>query len=377
MDVHFNARKIKFEQLNALMDPILRSQSIRTANIFINLDDLLHSMHRPQTESEMIASNKNSSVQMTSNILNLAAHYREWILRRGIFPKVYLVYSSSYNGPFENSMFTEKYRSYFIGINALTNTKFGHLNSAIRSSIPFLEEICHYIEGVYLIDTLQMEPSVGPLILANNNPADWNLLITRDRYDYQYADYPKWAILYPDFGDTSVVITSQNLWSAIAAKESIEETVDYSSFSPSLYPLALSILGNKYRSLPRMHGCGWKTLYEVIHGAIKEHDRVPSIIMQELILQQLTLRLKPKKLQSLVDLVNTNLDCTDITRQMNRTGPITSSHLQAQIIDVPDYENLVNVDRSYFRNHHINIPFLTRQTPDFSKPFYFKKEGKS
>ena len=374
MDVHFNARKVKFEDLNGMVQVIGRSQSIKTVNLFLNIDDMLHSLHRPQTELEIEVSGGNVAqviLQLTSNILNLAAHYREWALRHGWYPYTFLVYSSAFNGPFENGMYLKEYRKYFIEINSPFNQKFGVLNQAIPESLSMVTSICKYIPDVYAIDSTFQEPSMLPYVISDKfSKRDWNFIITRDRYDFQYVNYPKWSIIYPDYAEESILVTPANLWKAIAHKEKVPEKY-LGDYPITAFPIALAIVGNSYRSLPRMRGCGWKTFYSIMSEAEVQKFDTASAAFEDMILASLKKRFTNRSVGTLIDTVNANLDCIDIVKQAARSGGITETFVSTMLEDVPDYENLVALDRAHFNQFHINIPFLTRTNPSVRNKYQF------
>lgn len=373
MDFYFHARQVKFDVLHKLLGPIIRTHQIQNVNVFINLDDILHKLHNPQIDKDLTVSKSNTIVRLTADIINLAAHYREYMMREGWNAKVYLYYTSSTKGPFRNTIYRTTYRDHFININSNTNQHYAHLNMAIPGVLSLTKSIVQYIEGVYLIDTSFIEPSVAPMILNSLYPADFNFIITRDEYDYQYVIYPGWAIIYADSDDNkSYIITSSNLWNFIGMKEKIDKEKFLLNYQASLYPFALSIIGNKYRGIPKIRKCGWTTVLKIIDELSKEPSGISSVSLREKTVD----KLRGKSKVTIED-INANLACTDIYMQFNRfhveSNPSIQADISTQMIDIPDYENLLTVDRIYFKDYHLNIPFLTKQMPNsvyFGKKFY-------
>ena len=177
MDVHFNAYKMRYNTLNHYMQPIFSSMKIKTMNIFINLDDIFHNLHRPLTNNEFQVSGVNASKQLISNVFNVIAHYKQWGSRNKIETRVICCYTTA-KGNFKNDLFVPQYRKKFLVYNNATNTNFYYINEAIRNAYSLLRVISGYIQNVYVIDTNYVEPSVGPLYLANTSfKADWNLMV--------------------------------------------------------------------------------------------------------------------------------------------------------------------------------------------------------
>lgn len=378
MDAYFNYHKVKFEVLYRLMNPIARRHQIHNVNVFINLDDLLHRLHRPVINDELTISTSNTIVRLVSSIINLAAHYREYMMREGWTPKVYLCYSSSFHGPFRNMVYIENYRDHFKTISSELNQEYAYLNRVIPPALNLVKSICQYIEGVYLVDSTYVEPSVLPLILSEMRHADYNFLVTRDEYDYQYTSYQNWAIIYANSDEEkSELITSSNLWKFVAEKNKVN-TEDLSlDYQASLYSFVLSVTGNRYRGIPRIKKCGWSRILSIVDEISKEPTSITASTLREKVID----RLRGKTYLTL-DQINANLACTDIQTQYRRlnmqTNSVLSMDLTTQMVDVPDYENLLTVDRIYFKDYHLNIPFLTKQMPDspiVNRKFRLDKKG--
>ena len=367
MDVFFNSRKIKFDVLHKLLLTHMRRERVYKVNVFINLDDIFHKLHNPILDRRMSVSNSNTIVQLTSNIINLAAHYREYMMREGWNPKIFLYYTSSTKGPFRNTIYRESYRNHYIQINSETNQKSPHLNMALPGAISLTKSIVQYIEGVYMIDSTFIEPSVLPMAISSMNFADYNFIITRDPYDYQYVSQDKWMIIYADSEDErSTVITPSNIWRFVAEKEKMSVSEYSLDYQASLYPFALCINGDSYRGIPRIRKCGWKSILKIIDDLSKEPVALTSVTLRERTVD----KLRGDNKVSLED-INRNLSCTDIQLQFQRLNlsqnPVFNADLMMQMTDVPDNENLLTVDRIYFGNHHLNISFLTKQMLGNSK----------
>ena len=377
MDVFFNSRKIKFDVLHKLLLAHMRRERVYKVNVFINLDDIFHKLHNPILDRRMSVSNSNTIVQLTSNIINLAAHYREYMMREGWNPKIFLYYTSSTKGPFRNTIYRESYRNHYIQINSETNQKSPHLNMALPGAISLTKSIVQYIEGVYMIDSTFIEPSVLPMAISSMNFADYNFIITRDPYDYQYVAQDKWMIIYADSEEErSTVITPSNIWRFVAEKEKMSVSEYSLDYQASLYPFALCINGDSYRGIPRIRKCGWKSILKIIDDLSKEPVALTSVTLRERTVD----KLRGDNKVSLED-INRNLSCTDIQLQFQRLNlsqnPVFNADLMMQMTDVPDNENLLTVDRIYFGNHHLNIPFLTKQMSGNSKYIgKFNLEGK-
>ena len=219
MERIFNAYKIRYEILSPKLIPIRASRKIQSINIFINIDDFFHKLHRPDTDREFQTTGKNVAKQMVANLLNLAAHYKRWAIKERLIPNVYLIYTSSKS--FRNCVTLNGYREYYVKSFDITNQDFFNVNNAIQNSFAIFQVISKYIPSVYAIDSNYVEPSVVPFYLSQIKSADFNLLISRDTYDLQYTQFDKWAVILPK-GEYSSLIVSGNLWDYIKEKEKMQ-----------------------------------------------------------------------------------------------------------------------------------------------------------
>ena len=150
MDVHFNAYKAKYDTLNEYLKKITESQYVRTVNIFVNIDDVYHNLHRPLINNEFQVAGQDASKQLVSNSINLLAHYKQWCARQKIHARVFGIYTTR-NRAFKNEVFIPGYRKKFITDTDPENTKFYFINGAIRQALPIFKNIGDYIADIFVI----------------------------------------------------------------------------------------------------------------------------------------------------------------------------------------------------------------------------------
>ena len=353
MDIHFNSYKVKYSTLDELMGPVIRSKKVNSLNLFINLDDIFHKLHRPQVNIEFQMAGEHAGKQVISNVLNIIAHYRQWAVRKGWQTRVIAFYSSAITGGFKNKIYVPNYRKKFCDINNSLNSEFYFINQGIRDAEKLFRIISQYIDKVYVIDSRFLEPSIIPFYFSEHVfTASWNMIISRDQYDLQYAYKDTWSYIYPKGPNTRIVDRS-NVWDSIAAFEKVKE---YSrDYDPSLYPLTVSVVGDQFRNIPRIKRVGWTTLFKILDRVSEYASDKTQTTMQILLCQELLTK------NTTMDDITGNLNAIDIPAQVDRMGEIDQVDIKAQIIDVPDYENLVELNNLYFRKYPINLQFLTEQ----------------
>ena len=244
-------------------------------------------------------------------------------------------------------------RKHFCDLNHELNGEYYFVNQAIRESEKLFRIMSQYIDKVYIIDSRFLEPSVIPLWFSENVfRASWNIVVSRDLYDLQYSYMDTWSFIYPK-GENTRMFDRSNMWEMIASVEKVKE---YSTnYDPSLFPLTFSVVGDPYRNIPRIKRVGWKTLFSILKRVSKYAEDRTKTTLQILLCQELV-----SKNTSMESITN-NLNAIDIEAQYARIGDIEKADLQSQIIDVPDYENLLELNQMYFSKYPINLPFLTEQ----------------
>ena len=351
MERIFNAYKIRYAILNQELLPIRASRNIRTINIFINVDDFFHKLHRPITDREFQTTGKNVSKQVVSNIINLAAHYKHWAVKEHLSPTIYLTYTTS--KVFRNSMKISNYRNHYSKITDMNNPEFFYINSAMNDSFSILQIITKYIPRVYAIDSNYVEPSLLPLYLSEVTPTDYNLLISRDEYDLQYTHLDKWGVIIPK-AEFSSLIVSGTLWKHLQEKEKINDNFYY---HPETFLWAKAIVGDKYRSIPKLTRTSWKTVIKYLEECSSNDNN--SIEILELQLKRLADYISKKKIED-TDF-NSNLFCTSIKHQFDSLLEVDKIMIRQQITDMEDVRSLQQANTTIFKEFPLNLVFLLQE----------------
>lgn len=373
MDVHFNSYKAKYMVLDQAMEPIIRSRIIRTINVFVNLDDVLRILHQPRFNNEISVSGKDTPLRLTSEIFNLLGHYRYWGIKHHYGIRVFGIYTLG-TKRFKNTIYIGQYRKHYFEHYDESNANCFFVNNAIKTAEPLFPILSKYIPGVYMINTKYMEPSVIPLYIAQNkSKTDWNILISRDSYDLQYAYRDKWTVITPK-GENTRIIDSSNLWKYVAYRESVYHKMEeydkqirsYDDIPTKLYPFELFVLskatvGDRLRSIPRLRRLGWKTLFQFMNDLVEEFPNdVSDTTLKVAFINKIAGKGKNKLT---AEAINKNLYATNIDLQIDTLLDIDKLLIDTQIIDVPDYNNLQELNRTRFFTCPLNLQFLCNIRP--------------
>ena len=359
MDAFFNSYKIKFSIIEKYLLPLKRSYPIKKVNVFINLDDVFHRLHKPYENDVILSSGAGIDKSMIANVLNLCAHYRQAFVRQGWITSVYAFYTSIYSGEFRNELYIKNYRKHYLDISAPSNEDFYAINSCIHTSLELMNVITQYIDGVYLIDSRQIEPSVMPYYITENiRPSDWNFIITRDMYDFQYLSYPKWSIFYAHPIKYSY-ITPESIWNSVIDLENMDPPPPIKNFPPEYYQISLYTIGDKYRNIPKLRRVGWKTMF----GLLQQ-------------LQEQTIGLTPAEADPFMIPIlggkdtamkfHNNVAAVNVKYQSQLISEIDKASFLSSFIDIDDRQNLSNLTRIYFKDYPINLGFLLNNVKEFN-----------
>lgn len=352
MDVHFNATKVKFETLNALTKSIFDTNPIKSINIFINFDNFYGRLKNTSCNMTFQSCGANATKQLISNVLNLIGHYRQWGVRKHVDVKVYGYYTLAERS-FENKIYIPDYRSRFVKSISRNNPDCYYVNTVIRDASDLLKSITNYIDGVYMIDSHFTEPSTMPLFIQSEvHTADWNFIITRDRFEYQYVLQDRFSVIVPK-GDESFMVTAGNLWETIAKHEHFDYT-QAKYYPPKLYPLVLAVMGDKHRSIPKLKRISWISIFNFLDATIDNGHESETTIFDNFLSN-----LCSKYADS--STIMNSFHAVDVHTNYTNMDYTTKSYISSQLVDVPDYENLLALNQmpNMFLNYPINLKFLT------------------
>lgn len=365
MNVHFNVYKARYEILDHYFNKLKQSQYVKDMDIFISLDDILHTMHRPQVEKEFQLCGINATAQVTSNIVNIVAHYKHWAAKSHIKARVFIYYSSKRAG-YRNSLYIKNYREHYARIMDPGNMKFLLMNDAISHSLPFVHQILNYVQDVHVIDSGFIEPSLVPCVMKLG-PADytWTMVVSRDPYDIQYAYRDQYVLVSPK-GDNTSIVNRGNMWQYIAEREHmLDDKHEMAMYHHEVYPLALAVVGNKLRDIPRLRRVGWKTAFNYL-DEITRTDTISGVVITQRMLDLLHQKGVPEKG------IESNFNVSSINSQVIALTDTDKSLMYNQIQQYTEHASLAELNDRYFSQFPLNLPFLTDSVNSSGNPFTWR-----
>lgn len=170
-----NMNYVKYNKMIELINSAFAGSNAETLNIYVDIYSMLKPIYSIDCLIEDYA-------VITSCIINLCAHYREFFRTRyKVETRFFLVYSE--NCGYINKQFYPEYNKkteYNINSNKL-------MHDMVKNNIELLQTLCPYLPDIHFINgTFETGVIIYDLICKNelidNSP---HMIITKDMYNYQ------------------------------------------------------------------------------------------------------------------------------------------------------------------------------------------------
>ena len=262
--IYFNMMKIKYNEYDKILTNANFLQEHDKINVFINLETVFKYLTMISDLEKKLILQKQYPTIFISNILNLSAHYKRFFISNGLDTRIYLYHT-----------YNDEYRSYYI-IKYNNNPKFVYMTDGLKSSIlPETKSISEFIPRVYYISSHNIEGSLVPYIIGEDDKTRKNLIITGEFNETQYSLIPNYFCSYIHTG-----LGNRNICNNIP--ETLEEITkktnnDLDSFCNTYshygtYCSLLSVLGDRTRSVDGLNGIGPKILEKYIQQGLIRNE---------------------------------------------------------------------------------------------------------
>lgn len=229
-----NSNYIRYNKLVEIVTHAFVGSTATEVNIYIDLYSILKSLYSDRTN--YIIEDYSS---VTSSIINMCAHYREFFRSRyKVESKFFIVYSK--NCPYINKQFYPEYNKN----NEFKMNSNKMADDMIKNNLELLSTLCPYLPDIHFVQgSFETGVIIYDLIcreeVNNRNP---HIVITKDIYNYQLVSMrDNIVILRPkkkDGMDVSYYINNHNLYSEYLKSRK----TDYSNIPAVLSTGLLSLL---------------------------------------------------------------------------------------------------------------------------------------
>lgn len=351
LGIIFNMHKVRFVDLDNLLGKVTTSDDIDTVNVFINLEPIFRKVAtNPDMVKYLKVQTQEKNNEFIAEVINLAAHYRLFFNKARLKSKIYMYfgYPFTVGGPYANRRYVDEYRmNYQEKFTRDTNGRI--VGNLINDTVSIISTICNYIDGVYFVPMDYIEPSLLPKFMVHKfGSKSLNLIVTNDRYEYQYVNqgFTIIRVKYPHH----YVVTKDNLIQVLKQEEKISNDI---IIPPHFISFLLSFMGDSRRNIPRVKNIGLGRLLPLIDKAIKEG----SITLDTKNIQLLTDFLK----EEIQDVVKNNFYCIDVDIQSVYLGSGFDISIQEKLIDKYDNHSLKLLNEEYFSDHPMMLMELTTE----------------
>lgn len=334
---------VKYDRLAFLINATFRNSDADVLDIFIDCNDIFNHIVVPDENSFI---NQKNKLYISSGIINMCAHYRNFFKRYySTHTRFWLLYS--HQAIFHSQRF-EQYKRKDVGV---TRT--------LAENLVVLESLCPYLPDIMWCDTsdgfentltmkqiLDFERSFNGL----DNPA---IMITKDPYNYMIpAEIPNTFILRPKKSkgeDLSYIASFDScipMYIADVYKKT-PEPMQFISIDPDKLSLLMAIGKVPSRNLKSI--CRLDTVLKVLSSCGFSHH----IYDIETYLDQLQLPPKINKFEvscryHALDILYNALAYNEISRKFNYTG----------MVDLYDPETVKRINETYFRDIPLDLEVL-------------------
>lgn len=240
-----NSNYVRYNRLVEIVTQAFVGSTANEINIYIDLYSILKGLYSDR--SNYIIEDYSS---VTSSIINMCAHYREFFRSRyKVESKFYIVYSK--NCPYINKQFYPEYNKN----NEFKMNSNKIVDDMIKNNLELLSTLCPYLPDIHFIQgTFESGVIIYDLIcreeVNNRNP---HLVITKDVYNYQLVSMrDNIVILRPkksEGNDISYYINKSNLYIEYLKSRKADYTNYPVILSPELLSLVMTLSSVRERNI--------------------------------------------------------------------------------------------------------------------------------
>jgi hypothetical protein len=229
-----NEVKIKYDHLDKLLeDKMTDIRFGKEVNVIVDLKEVFRKFFRPNISVEEGLAGRNIVEELTSDIINIIGHYRNYFYKKGKYTTFYFLYSKSESGLMKakNADYRKDYyKKYFSGTTEEEIKKV----SITKKVVEVLERIIEHIPNSSFINTSEFDEfTVANFLISQTKGSEMNIVLSHDEMMAQLIN--KNTFMIDIKGIKSSLLEEKNAISILCEKES--------TLSSRLLSLLLSISG--------------------------------------------------------------------------------------------------------------------------------------
>lgn len=336
-----NSKKIKYSVLQPIIQSNLPNDT-KEVSVFISLECILKQFYNPKVNEIMNSLEIPEKYLLSSELINVVAHYRHFFWSRYGIPSTYFVYYSTEKAVY-NMLEVDEFRKHHYEKRVDNSLEYGSVNNMIRENLKLSNLLSEYLPNIYFIDTKDLEPAaLAEFIISNNKDAGLtNIVLSNNPIDYQLVNQDRtFAITLQS--DNSKVIRKENLMD-VFLKDSKKKTT--TPLSPFFYVPIYAISGHKSFNVTGLKGMGKLKTISLLEKGLLDGTVTNS---EYKTLAPLTKKLFAKKEASQV---NSNFNVLSYSNLVQRMSPKQLDNIKDQIENKSDNQSLMQINSEYYEKY--------------------------
>lgn len=344
LEAIINAKKIKYAILKPLVEQNLPSDT-KSLNVFISLECIMKQFYRPEVNERMNSLDMPEKYLLSSELINVVAHYRHFFWSRYGVPSTYFVYYSTSRAAYNTKRYPN-YRGSFYDKRLDNSTEYGTLNSMIKENLNLANILSEYLPNIYFINTKSLAPSALADFIIKNNQEDGltNIVLSNNAVDYQMVNNERTFAITLN-SDNSKVIRKDNLMKLLlkGSKKKDETTLSSNFYVPSL-----SISGHKAYELEGVKGVGNLKAIGVLEKALEAGDIADTEYTD---ITSLAEELFTNDSERIIK----NFDVLSYHNLHARMSPKQMDNIRQQIENKSDNQSLMEINNTYYEKYPLQL----------------------
>lgn len=342
------ASYVRYEKLQSLVYNTFSNTSIAQAtklNVFVDLYSVMKSIFSEHGHTDL---SKGNYTDLTSCLINLCAHYRNFFRTLGVYTRFFLIFSLN-TGDF----YTKFIQNYNMAFKQKSEVKL--FKDMVGANFQLLDIITPYIPDVHFIHSDENYESTVIMSYIINNYSEGcpNLIISRDLYPLQLCTtHPYTSYLYPikRYGQDDSIMVSisekpsfrEDFWNLVGTIRQFDPSKLY-DISPVNFPLLSALNRFPERGLPALANI--VAAKNIIKESVGEEDIKTSPIQ---------LLATGKASDTLIRQAEPRYNCLDVMFAYSYYCN-TPEAISIKLDNLQDNGQLENINSKYFANNPMRL----------------------
>ena len=341
------SRFIKYEKLDQLIRKNILEYKDNELIVFIDMYTMLLPLFRSTY-------NFRNELDITSCVINMALHYRNYFKRYGKYAHIFIIYSPTMGR--SNVKYIPSYN--FRNINVMLNNK--SIYDAVNNNTNLIGLITPYLNDIYFkLGSSEVSVIAFDIIsqLASRGFQKKVVMISASHIAFQLINVvPDMIFIYKkrnkNNDDLSVVVTPDNAIH-LAVMESKNHDISNLGNLPStwLSPF-FTLCGLPQRSIKMMFR------YNKAIEILSKLENAYRIITPESLFSAISEDESIKKDPRLLEQIMFRYKCLDLVFQLAEYRMLPESKEKSYMRQVSDFGQLININNTYFQSNPINLQLL-------------------